>query len=341
MISKSTIKEIATKANVSVGTVDRVIHNRSDVSPKTREKVLKIIEEVDYKPNVFGRNLSLNKVFNVVIFLPRHDPSEYWSGPVRGVETSIKNLNSQGIRAEYVYYDQNNIQSFRSTALHVLSKKPEGILLAPVVHDETVEFLARCGESGIPVVLIDSDLPEADPICFIGQDAHRSGYLSAKLLSFGLGKDARFMIVSITNVFDNNLIIDERLGGFKSFFEEKGRDIPVEHSLTEDDPKLRGKLEEILQSNPSVAGIFVPNSKSHVVVGALDNVGLPIRVVGYDLIEKNKNCLLKDKIDFLIHQRPEEQGQKGVELLYRHMVLKQPVPRRIMIPLDIITKENA
>ena len=47
-----TIKDIARMAGVSAGTVDRVLHNRGDVSPKSKAKVQKVLDEIHYQPNV-------------------------------------------------------------------------------------------------------------------------------------------------------------------------------------------------------------------------------------------------------------------------------------------------
>ena len=47
-----TVKDIATLAGVSKGTVDRVLHNRGEVSEASREKVMKIARQIGYKPNV-------------------------------------------------------------------------------------------------------------------------------------------------------------------------------------------------------------------------------------------------------------------------------------------------
>ena len=49
-----TIKDIARMAGVSAGTVDRVLHNRGDVSAASREKVQKVLDEIDYHPNMFA-----------------------------------------------------------------------------------------------------------------------------------------------------------------------------------------------------------------------------------------------------------------------------------------------
>lgn len=58
-----TIKDIARMAGVSAGTVDRVLHNRGDVSPKSKAKVQKVLDEIHYQPNVFAIGLAAKKIF--------------------------------------------------------------------------------------------------------------------------------------------------------------------------------------------------------------------------------------------------------------------------------------
>ncbi|HZU08931.1 MAG TPA: LacI family DNA-binding transcriptional regulator, partial [Pseudacidobacterium sp.] len=55
------IKEIAAALNISIGTVDRALHDRPGVSPKTRAKVMKMAEKLNYRPNVAARSLKLNR----------------------------------------------------------------------------------------------------------------------------------------------------------------------------------------------------------------------------------------------------------------------------------------
>ena len=57
------IKDIAERAGVSVGTVDRVLHNRPNVSKKALEKVNKALEEMDYQPNMYASALAYNKSY--------------------------------------------------------------------------------------------------------------------------------------------------------------------------------------------------------------------------------------------------------------------------------------
>jgi len=70
------------------------------------------------------------------------------------------------------------------------------------------------------------------------------------------------------------------------------------------------------------------------------NPGKKVNIVGYDLIPENVRYLKEGYIDFLISQQPEMQGYQGIYTLYNKVVLGEEVPEKIMMPIDIIMKEN-
>ena len=59
------IKDIAQLSGVSVGTVDRVLHNRGRVSEEALKKVLTVLDQIEYKPNVIARTLGSNKTYTI------------------------------------------------------------------------------------------------------------------------------------------------------------------------------------------------------------------------------------------------------------------------------------
>jgi LacI family transcriptional regulator len=65
-----------------------------------------------------------------------------------------------------------------------------------------------------------------------------------------------------------------------------------------------------------------------------------ILLIGYDYIDENIEALKKGMINFLICQKPEQQGYRGVMALYHHLILKIPIANIDYMPIDIITKEN-
>ena len=66
------IKDIAERARVSVGTVDRVIHKRGEVAEETRKQILSIIEELGYTPNVLAKSLASKKQYQIAALIPEH-----------------------------------------------------------------------------------------------------------------------------------------------------------------------------------------------------------------------------------------------------------------------------
>jgi len=94
------IKDLAKLAQVSIGTVDRVLHNRNGVSPATKEKVLKIVEQTGYKKNVMASRLKLAsiKVIKIAVLVPDGaKESSYWNLPVKGVESATEELRELGV----------------------------------------------------------------------------------------------------------------------------------------------------------------------------------------------------------------------------------------------------
>jgi LacI family transcriptional regulator len=87
--------------------------------------------------------------------------------------------------------------------------------------------------------------------------------------------------------------------------------------------------------------VFVPNSRVYIVAKFIKENNLKdIRVIGYELLKQNLEYLNNGIIDFLIHQKPEEQGYMGIYHLSKKSVLKEPVEDLHHMPLEIIVQEN-
>ena len=76
-------------AGVSAGTVDRVLHNRGDVSVSSREKVQKVLDEIDYHPNMFAIGLAAKKRYHIVCIIPYYIEHDYWHAVANLMELSI------------------------------------------------------------------------------------------------------------------------------------------------------------------------------------------------------------------------------------------------------------
>lgn len=85
-----TIKEVAAMAKVSVATISRVINNDPAVTPATRERVLQVIEEMDYQPNLIGRHLRRSQTKKVIVLIPSIS-NQFYSKIITRIETTARN----------------------------------------------------------------------------------------------------------------------------------------------------------------------------------------------------------------------------------------------------------
>ena len=332
-------------AGVSVGTIDRVIHNRGEVSDITRDKVIRIIKEFHYVPDIVARTLASKKIFHFAVLFPKENPdSSFWSKPLVGVNKALKEVGHYGIIGEKYLFDQFNKSSFKRQSERIIQHEPDAVLIAPFYQEETVRLTENCNKRKIPYVFVNSDFQDNGKLSFIGQDSKQSGYLAARLMSYSAEKGSRFLIINISKALDNHKHILNRQTGFESFFKEKAKqeiDILVRYIKDMDKNTIYNSLHEIFFRFSGIKGVFVTNSKVYKIARFIEENRLrALTLIGYDLIEENIKYVEKNIIDFLISQRPVEQGYGGIMTLFNHFVLNKRVKKEQHLPIDIITKEN-
>ncbi|MWB94065.1 substrate-binding domain-containing protein [Flavobacterium sp. GA093] len=333
-----TIKKIAELANVSPGTVDRIIHKRGQVSQENIDKVNAIIEKYGFKRNIFASNLASNKKCKIAVFLPKSEKLEYWESQLNGIEKAAEDFGKFGVELHYFLYDFNTV-SFQKMCTKVLDFECEGLLFSPIFHEESLLFLDEYKKKDIPVVMIDSDIKDKIPHYYIGQDAFQSGYLAGRLISFAVKNDRNVLIVKVAKEIESTSVYLQRIKGFYAFFEEHPELTNFTFSeITIKDPDVNQLTLEMFQD---ISSIFVPNSRAYIVAQFLEQHHIKgIRIIGYDLLKENITYLNSGIIDFLINQKPEEQGYMGVNYLYKKIILHENLEETHFMQLDIIVKEN-
>ena len=106
---KITLKDVARMAGVSRGTVDRVIHNRGDVSKQSYDDVMRIIKDIGYEPNIYASILAHDKPRVIVVLLPDFRPGEYWDMASRGASLAKEYARTFHVNIETVTYDQYDL----------------------------------------------------------------------------------------------------------------------------------------------------------------------------------------------------------------------------------------
>ena len=342
------ITDIARRAQVSSGTVDRVIHKRGEVSAKTRERVLAIISELNYEPDILASTLASKKTYLFSSLIPAAtDISDFWSVPKNGIDKGLEQVKHFGVTHQVFTFDYFDRESFKKASKKLLEAKPDGIIVAPVFADLAEAFSSQCTDRQIPTVFINANIFNLPKLSFIGQDSFRSGMVAAKLLDFGLANNSNLFVINIMNEKGTNTHILSREEGFRAYFSEiaeNRKQLKTINILGNDLQKIYETLGELtIQDNTlkQPGGIFVTNSRVFLVAEFLKNMHIKsFRLVGYDLLDTNIQHLQEGIIDFLISQKPFEQGYKSFMTLFDHVVMKRDIPKYQYLPIDIITREN-
>lgn len=329
MTSLNLIK-IAKMAGVSRSTVSRVINDHPNVSDGVREKVLKIIQDTGYQPNLSARSLRSRRSNIIGLVLPQtmdtlfSDP--YFSELTRGITHACNDY-------------KKTLALFIEGTDKDLGKRvtQEGLLDGFVVQSAKLHesFSAKIRNSNIPFVFIGR--PDNPKYSFIDVDNIKGGKLAVQHL-FDLGYRK---IAHITGDLDTNAGKD-RLLGYQQAMQESllGFDeslVFVGDFFEESAYKAVSSLVE-----KGVDAIFVASDQmARGVIQGLAELGLrvpeDVGIIGYDDLSPavSMNPMLTT-----IHQPVREFGYKAVELLLEKLEDEDMQPQQIIMDVELIIRES-
>ena len=342
--NKIRIKDIAQKAGVSAGTVDRVIHGRAGVSEASRLKVESILKQMNYQPNVYASALAANKQYTFICILPEHSEDDYWVKVEQGMKEAAKAFSDFNVSLRTVYYDQYEPGAFTTVGLTISKEKPDGVIISPKSESETTHVVEKLEEAGVPYICIDSTLPSLSPLSFFGQHSYQSGHFAARILN--LLTDQHKEIVIFRLVYEGRAGSNqqqERENGFRESILHFHPEIQLlELNLYAKQPEANERLmNEFFQQHPKVNCGITFNSRAYLIGEYMQrNHKEQFHLLGYDLVPRNISCLRAGTIDFIIAQQPYVQGYGSVETLCNHLILKKKVKPLHYMPITLISIEN-
>ncbi|WP_336788142.1 LacI family DNA-binding transcriptional regulator [Paenibacillus sp. MMO-177] len=148
-----TIYDIAEKANVSAMTVSRVINNTGRISEKTRAKVKKVMEELNYVPNQMARSLVLQQTRSLFLLIT-DITNPFYTTLSRGAEDAA---TKNGYRLLFGNSDES-LEKEADYVNTILTTRVDGVLLAPA-GDPSLPHLESLQRHNIPFVLLDREVP--------------------------------------------------------------------------------------------------------------------------------------------------------------------------------------
>jgi LacI family transcriptional regulator len=343
---KIRIKDIAVLAGVSEGTVDRVLHNRGHVSVKSLEAVNLTLKELDYSPNLFARSLASKRQYRFVCLIPNYKAGDYWEGVENSINLAAKEFENYNVILDRKHFDQLDVTSFVEVSKTVFYDIPDGVILAPVFRQETVDFVSKLSINNVPFSFFDSMIENTNFLTYYGQNSFQSGYTAAKLLLENL--PARSEILVIQTHRKQSMVSNQTANRYKGFLhyiesQQLKDELTLIDILMENDNETANiaLFKDVFAKHHRIKAAIIFNSKVYRLANYFEILQqTDIRLVGYDLLEKSIDYLKQGGISYLIAERPEKQVYCSIRDMCRELIFKQKVTKVNYMPIDILMKEN-
>lgn len=333
---RNSIYEIAKKAGVSIATVSRVLNNSKFVKDSTKKLVLKVIKELDYRPNFFARNLVKNKSKTIGLLIPDI------MNPV--FPEMAKGVSDKAFLKGYTVFLCNTDSSVKKeTELlkNLLEKNIAGIIFISTEMNkfkgDSQHYLYLYNKN-IPTVFINGMLKDVD-IPFVRINEVKAGYLATiHMLKKGIKKIA-FLGGSLKFIPTY-----EKLQGYKKALKEFGVPIEKKYIIFDDynvEIGFRNTLK-LLETSYRPEGIITANDVLAIEVIKASNIkgfNVPkdLKVIGFDDISFSSTY---SPSITTIAQPKYEMGAMALDMLVR-LIEKKDIPKRkILVEPKLILRDS-
>lgn len=326
-----TIRDVAKKANVGVGTVSRVLNNSPAVRDETRRRVIAAIKELNYTPNPIARRLSTGETLTVGVVLPYLTMPSYIAR-LRGIQIILADT-----KYDLILFDIENPKQRDSFFKNLsLKSKVDGVLLISLPpDDEQAEVLSH---SDVPVVLVDGYHPS---ICCVYPDDQKGGNIATKhLIDLGHKKIA-FLSDYLSTPFHPSMSL--RYQGYRETLEEEQIPFVPSYQIEGEFGRINAKSmakKLLLQEDPPTAIVAASDTHAIGVIDAASELGIKVpeelSVIGYDNIRDAEYVNLTT-----IDQHLVESGMLGanmlLDLLSNH---KSTTIRQEKLEVDLVIRST-
>ncbi|WHH58052.1 LacI family DNA-binding transcriptional regulator [Petroclostridium sp. X23] len=324
----ATIRDIAKKANVAVSTVSYVLNNRKKVKPETKERIMQVIEELNYQPRSVARSLKTKKTLTIGIMLP-DICNLFFTETTRGIE-DVANKYGYNVILCNTDKDSKKEKEYLNT---LYSKDIDGII-----------FIGTCRNHHIiknkqdtPIVFINSKV--GDNICSVLVDDIKGGYTATKYLL----ERRKSEVTLLTGPLSRSSFF-ERMTGYLNALKSEG----IEYNellVHQCDVSFQGGYDIIRTIYDEGSGIKSIFAASDVIalgaVRALIEKGVrvpeDVSVVGYDDISIAGMFIPSLTT---IHQPKYWMGEKAAELLIKRIEDRSLKSEHIVLEPKLIVRES-
>jgi ribose transport system substrate-binding protein len=289
-----------------------------------------------------------SKTYTIAV-VPKASTHEFWKSVHAGAENAAKELGNVKIIWSAPPHDDNRDDQI-NVVQNFVTRKVDGICLAPIDAQSLVSAVKETKAAGIPTVIFDSGLQNASLyVSYVATDNHHGGELAAKEMGKRLGGKGNVILLRYSPGSEST---ENREKGFLDTITKEFPDIKIlssdQYAGTSEQSSLDKSQTLLMKYGKDVNGIFAVNETSAAgMMKALEDSGLigkkgePSKVVyiGFDSSDRMVNFLKDGKIQAIVLQDPVNMGYLSVKTMVDHLNGKK-VEKRVPTGENVATKEN-
>lgn len=326
-----TMKDIAQAAGVSVGTVDRALHNRGRISPDVKQQILTIAKQMNYQKNFASQSLAARKQSYKVAVVLHILKNDFFTEILSGVQTAKKDLSAFGVDIDI--YPCNNFAPQHQLQLidKAIGNGADAIALVPIDDSCIKQKMKELHDQDFPVVFLASFLEDTPCLSSIRCDYVQAGKIAAGLIRLISRQDGKFLFFTPPLSMVGHRY---RLRGLQEIVmkHHPKLEIAAVIELTNDSFENYQAATAALSQYPDVNCVVYGGSTYHGLK-AIQECSRPIHSVFYDMPPQIRESLKDYSIDAVITQNPQEQGRLAIMILFDYLAYQR-------IPEPVIIVEN-
>ena len=339
---RTTIKMIAERAGVSIGTVDRVLHDRPYVKAEVRERVLRVMEELDYHPNRMASALATSGTTRrLALVQPEWEERFMRDEMEAGAARFLEEYRDYNVTLDVRNYHAEDEAECLCLLNEVVDSGAQAVALSAFGTEDIRRALERLSERGIPAATFNSDVPGGRRLCYVGEDGHRAGRVAGEIASRFLRPDDAFLVIYNDPMYTAH---KARVDGFLERLAERG--ISAENGTIaathRDYRKTAETVERALEVHPALKMVYMANPSVPACAEVIRNRGLvgKVHILSHDCGQEIQELLKSGEVDFTIGQDIAYQPYQALSVLFEALMGQRPDRDTYVTACPILNAES-
>ncbi|WP_331274617.1 LacI family DNA-binding transcriptional regulator [Clostridium botulinum] len=307
-----TQEDIAKKLNISRTTVARALNGNSNIKAETKEKILRLCNELGYVKNPISTSLAIKKKKKVFAFIIKSKNKYYSLELIKGLKRAEQEFKFYRYSIEIVETDINEpIKQLEALNKIITEEKPDGIIIIPLLKEKIKQVKLQNPK----IFFITLDISIDKSIVNVGVDYFKSGRITAEVFINIISKGKKILVL---DTVDDRISSKLYLKGFLSRIKEEEKELIVGPIY---DENLKENAIKIIRKyvNSEIEGIYSTRFLTDIILNIKKILNRKFKIVANGISDTVYNLILDKSIIATVVERWEEEGYIAAKIMFNYI----------------------